>query len=376
MAIETEYKRDKSLGMDGLYAVDGSTIRLCTEDGYEGDDEIYALQVVQGRIRTAYTYDDLIYVPRNPCSDVLKGGYGLSETELLIRVVTGFLNAMTYNQKYFDSNAIPKGLLHLSGNYSEKDLAAFKRYWNAMVKGVNNAWTLPVMVSKDQESRAAFERFGVDVDEMMFSKWMTFLASIICAIYGISPDEINFESFSASKSSLSGSDTSEKLANSKDSGLRPLLTYLENIFSDFIIQDFSEQYVFRWTGLDEEDEEKRHEIRKLVLKVNEIRAQEGYDKLNDKWGEAPVNPALLGAWQSEQQQNDQDFGNPNEQGGNPEGDENHGQSDFGDPGKDGVGDQEGADFGEPGEEDGDDDNDSDDGNLGKSFGLPVYTFEV
>ena len=118
-----------------------------------------------------------------------------------------------------------------------------------MVKGINNAWTLPVMVSKDQESRASFDRFGVDVDEMMFSKWMTFLASIICAIYGISPDEINFESFSASRSSLSGSDTGEKLANSKDSGLIPLLTYLENIFSDFIIQDFSEQYVFRWTGL-------------------------------------------------------------------------------------------------------------------------------
>src|SRR5690606_5151796 len=124
MAIETEYKRDKSLGLDGLYAVDGSTIRLCTEDGYEGDDEIYALQVVQGRIRTVYTYDDLIYVPRNPRTDVLTGGYGLAETELLIRVVTGFLNAMTYNLKYFDSNAIPKGLLHLSGNYSEKDLAA------------------------------------------------------------------------------------------------------------------------------------------------------------------------------------------------------------------------------------------------------------
>ncbi|SDY38689.1 phage portal protein [Nitrosomonas sp. Nm58] len=373
MAIETEYKRDRKLGMDGLYAVDGSTIRLCTEDGYEGDDEIFALQVVQGRIRTAYTYDDLIYVPRNPRTDVLTGGYGLAETELLIRVVTGFLNAMTYNQKYFDSNAIPKGLLHLSGNYSEKDLSAFKRYWNAMVKGVNNAWTLPVMVSKDQESRAAFERFGVDVDEMMFSKWMTFLASIICAIYGISPDEINFESFSASKSSLSGSDTSEKLANSKDSGLRPLLTYLENIFSDFIIQDFSEQYVFRWTGLDEEDEEKRHEIRKLVLKVNEIRAQEGYDKLNDKWGEAPVNPALLGAWQSEQQQNDQDFGNPDEQGSNSDQED---QSDFGDAGEN-QGDQQEADYGDAGDNDDETAIESDDEeNLGKSFGLPVYTFEV
>nr|WP_281719965.1 phage portal protein [Nitrosomonas nitrosa] len=372
MAIETEYKRDKSLGLDGLYAVDGSTIRLCTEDGYEGDDEIYALQVVQGRIRTAYTYDDLIYVPRNPRTDVLTGGYGLAETELLIRVVTGFLNAMTYNLKYFDSNAIPKGLLHLSGNYSEKDLAAFKRYWNAMVKGINNAWTLPVMVSKDQESRAAFESFGVEVNEMMFSKWMTFLASIICAIYGISPDEINFESFSASRSSLSGSDTEEKLANSKDSGLRPLLTYLENIFSDFIIQDFSEQYLFRWTGLDEEDEEKRHELRKTVLKVNELRAQEGYDPVEESWGEAPVNPALLGAWQAEQQQKNQDYGDPNEQNGNPE-DDDEKQPDFGDAGED-QDNQQDADYGEAGDDESDESTDEE--TLGKSFGLPVYTIEV
>src|SRR5690606_26466673 len=27
--IETEFKRDRNLGIDGLYAVDGATIRLC-----------------------------------------------------------------------------------------------------------------------------------------------------------------------------------------------------------------------------------------------------------------------------------------------------------------------------------------------------------
>ncbi|MBV9201316.1 MAG: hypothetical protein JOY83_16630, partial [Alphaproteobacteria bacterium] len=59
--IETELKRDKGRGIDGLYAVDGTTIWLCTEDGYQGDDEIYALQVVQGRIATAYTHEQLIY---------------------------------------------------------------------------------------------------------------------------------------------------------------------------------------------------------------------------------------------------------------------------------------------------------------------------
>ena len=300
--IETELKRDKALGMDGFYAVDGSTIRLCTEEGYKGNDEIFALQVVQGHIRTAYDYTGLIYEPRNPRTDVMTAGYGLSETELLIKVVTGFLNAMTLNIRGFSDNSIPKGVLHLSGNYSESDLASFKRFWNGMVKGVNNAWSVPVLVSKDQESKASFENFGVEFSEMMFSKWMTFLTSIICAIYGMSPAEINFDSFSGGNTSpLGGSDTAEKLAASKDSGLRPLLAYYENIFSDYILAEMGDSYVFRWTGVDEDDQDKRHELKKLVMNVNEMRAELGLEAQSASWGEAPLNPSLIGPWSQEQQ---------------------------------------------------------------------------
>lgn len=300
--IETEFKRDKSLGLDGFYAVDGATIRLCNEEGYQGDDEIFALQVVQGNLRAAYTYDDLIYVPRNPRSDVLAGGYGMSETELLVKVVTGFLNAMTYNLKYFDSNAIPKGLLHLSGDYSADDISSFKRYWNSMVRGINNAWTLPVMVSKNQDSKASFENFGVDVNEIMFAKWMTFLTSIICAIYGIAPDEINFESFTAGTSSLSGSDTEEKLINSKDKGLRPLLSHFEDLFSDYIVSEFSDKYVFRWSGLDEKDETQVWEEEKTLLTVNEARKARNWDEIKEDWGNAPLNQTLMQAWMADKQQ--------------------------------------------------------------------------
>lgn len=340
VGIETEWKRDKKLGLDGFYLVDGGTIRLCTELGYKGDDEIYALQVVQGRVCTAYSYEDLIYEARNPRSDVRVAGYGLPETELLIRVVTGFLNAMTYNIKGFDNNAIPKGMLHLSGNYTTDDLNAFKRYWNSMVKGINNQWSLPVMVSKDQESKASFEKFGVDFNEMYFSKWMTFLTSIICAVYGMSPAEINFDSFTAgSSSALSGSDTAEKLAASKDSGLRPILSYFENLFTDFIMQEFSDKYVFRWTGLDPRDAAQRFEMRKMILTVNESRAEEGYDALPGPLGDAPLNPSLISPWlQLEHAPEPQqpDFGDPSA-GYNPSGEQKNnenGNEDDGEAGND------------------------------------------
>lgn len=320
-AIETEFKRNMKAGIDGLYAVDGATIRLCDEEGYHGDDDFFAVQAVQGQIRTVYTYNDLVYEPRNPRSDIRVAGYGLGECELLIRTVTGFLNAMTLNIRGFSDNAIPRGILHLCGDFGQEDLAAFKRYWNQMVKGINNAWSLPVLVSKDQESKAEFAPVGVDFNEMMFSKWMTFLTSMICAVYGMSPDEINFESFSAQKSSLSGNDTAEKLADSKDKGLRPLMTYFENIFSDFIVADFDDKYLFRWVGLDEEDKEKDWEARKLIMTVDELRAEQGYDALGGVLGDAPLNPNLMGLYMQENapQQPEPDFGGvPAAGGGKPE----------------------------------------------------------
>jgi hypothetical protein len=319
--IETEFKRNRSLGLDGMYAVDGATIRLASEQGYRGEDEIFALQVVEGNIRAAYTYDDLIYVPRNPRTDVVVGGYGMSETELLVKTVTGYLNAFNYNTSYFDKNAIPKGMLHLAGNYDQSDLNAFKRYWNAMVRGANNAWSMPVMVSKDMESKASFENFGVDVNEIMFAKWMTFLTSIICACYGIAPDEINFESFTAGTSSLSGSDTEEKLINSKDKGLRPLLAHFEDLFSDYVVSEFGDKYCFRWTGLDEDDAATRWDREKTTATFNEARKSMGMDPVKGLLGDAPLYQPLIGTYMQDNQpeQPADDYGTPGAGGPPPPG---------------------------------------------------------
>jgi hypothetical protein len=317
--------------------------------------------VIQGRIRAVYTHDDLIYIPRNPRTDVMSGGYGLAETELLIRVVTGFLNAFSYNTKYFDSNAIPKGLLQLCGDYSESDIQGFKRYWNAMVKGVGNWWTLPVLVSKNQEAKATFENFGAEVNEMLFAKWMTFLTSIACAIYGMSPEEINFEAFTTGKSNLSGSDTQEKIANSKDSGLEPLMSYYENVFTDYIISDFSNKFEYFWTGRVSEDKAQSFEETKLCGTVNELRASRGDDEIKEEWGDAPLNPDLIPIWQAENHPEQiPQPGNPQEGGASA-------SSKTKKPGKKST---------KTTNKKGSRTSSAKEKELAKSFGLPVYTIEV
>lgn len=366
-AIETEFKRNRSLGIDGLYAVDGATIRLCTEEGYQGEDEIFALQVIEGQVSSVYTFDDLIYVPRNPSTDITSGGYGMSETEHLIRVVTGFLNAFNYNTGFFDKNAIPRGVLHMSGSYTNEDIAAFKRYWNEMVRGVENSWAMPVMVSKDTESKAEFQPFGEPVQDAMFERWMTFLAAIICAIYGIAPEEINFDSFSTRTSSLSGNDTEEKIINSKDKGLRPLLAHFGDMFTDYVVSTFDRDLEFAWTGLDEKDTKQQWDEEKTLSTLNEARAARGQDPIDGAWGDAPLNPVLVPLWQAENQANGEDYGDPDDDaayGGDQ-------QQPGGGPGDDEESEEQADGGGKP---DGDDDGQP----MNKSFldGLPVLRVEV
>lgn len=348
--IETELKRDRALGIDGFYAVDGASVYLVNELEYQGDDEIFACQVVNGTIRAAYSYDDLILVPRNPSSSILAAGYGMSELELLVKIVTGFLNALEINLSGMSKNSIPRGFMSLIGNYDDRDLQAFKRYWTATVRGVQNRFNMPVMVSKDAESKAEFVEIGNQVDEVMYQKWMELLGAIACAVYSIAPEEINWTSFTASKSSLSGSDTEEKLTQSIDKGLRPLLSYYQNLFTDYILSDFSDKYVFRWTGLDEEDKQQRFEARKIAQTWNEFRAAEGLDAIEGDEGDMPMNPSFIGPWMQikgiGQQQGDpgqaggdeEDFGQP------PEGDDAQNQA-AGDAGADDQGEQDGSDAG-------------------------------
>jgi hypothetical protein len=83
--------------LSGYYNLDFETIRLTIESGYEGDDEIRAVQLQDGIPAVAFTYDDLLYPVRTPRTDLRAGGYGYAEPEGVIRAITGYINVMTYN---------------------------------------------------------------------------------------------------------------------------------------------------------------------------------------------------------------------------------------------------------------------------------------
>jgi hypothetical protein len=124
------------------YAVDASTIRLAdTASTYLNEDNAEAVRYVQiydGMIISEYTQEELCFGVRNPRTDIRLFGYGTSEIEMLMTVITAILFGWEYNQKAFSQGSSQKGVLNFKGAIPERQLKAFRRHWYQMISGVEN----------------------------------------------------------------------------------------------------------------------------------------------------------------------------------------------------------------------------------------------
>lgn len=282
----------------GYYAVDGATVRLCLE-GYEGNTDVRALQVIDETPKVAYAWEDLAYGVRNPRTELQALGYGYAETEMVLRALTGYVNSFNFNEAGLSRNATPRGVLTVFGEYNREQQVAFKHQLQAMLRGASNRFNMPVLFMRrdpSTQSLAGVQYTRIDeFSEMFFKTWISLVVSIACAVYSIDPGEIHFDPFSQKNSSpLSGKDTEERLAHSRDKGLVPLLYWLEAFINENIVARLTDRYVFQWVGVHPEDEQVRQERIKLASTVDEVRAIDGKDPMeNQMLGKAPVNPSLM-----------------------------------------------------------------------------------
>jgi hypothetical protein len=284
----------------GMYTPDAATVRLCTEQGYEGDDSIRAIQVIDSAPYTAYTYDDILYNVRNPRTDLIVNGYGYAESEMVIRMLTAWLSSFEFNRAGMDRNAIPRKILAMTG-FEQRELNAMAEVLRTRLTGAGNQFKLPLigLTPPNQQGQAGKDIQVIDIDQqlndMFLHKWMTLIASIVTAPFGMHPGQINMSAFDAAQSSpLSGSDTEEKLANARDKGLLPRLAYF-GAELDQIVYELDPRYEFEFGGFNEEDPQRAFEREKLTATVNEMRDAAGQPPHPiEIIGNAPAdNPALL-----------------------------------------------------------------------------------
>lgn len=240
------------------------------------------VQVIENKVAAEYYPWELSFGIRNPHTRIKNQGYGVSELEELVTVVTSLLHGYQYNANFFKQGSAPKGFFNVKGKgFNDTHIQNFKRQWRTMVSGVSNAWKTPFL-NADQVEWVDLQKGN---SEMGYSNWIEFLIKISCAIYTIDPAEVNFplQGGANSKPMFEGSNEA-RIKHSKDKGLYPLLKFLQKKLNKQIVKHFyNGKYEFVFTGLDSVTRKEQAELDEKSVKtyktVNELRAEKGMDKI-------------------------------------------------------------------------------------------------
>lgn len=291
-----EVVRDKGWNIKKYRAVDASLIRFLDSVDLKQRERLEDYRFKGYLPRFCMTWDEqilinpttkepILYYPwelgfgiRNKSSDIRKNGYGTSELEILVELITGVLWSIQYNMNNFSIGSTPKGFINVkNANISDSNLNEFRQAWSQMMTGVRNAKRTPVINGIDLE--------WIDLDksnrEMEYQEWAQFLVIMVCSVYRIDPSELGF-SFK-NQAQLFGQDGQKaRLQHSREKGLKPILIFLENIITKYIVSEIDEDYEFVFTGIEVEDEETQVNLDKTKLESGMVAMQDIFKKYSGR----------------------------------------------------------------------------------------------
>lgn len=253
------------------------------------DEDYKYVQIFEGQIKRGFFEEELVFKMMNPVNDLNTHGYSIGPLEYLANIVSYHLYAEAHNRLFFVQGFASRGILHLEGEIPREQVDAFRRQWREQLSGTTNAWRTPIMAGGNKINWVPLH---VSNKDMEWTSWIEYLIKLMCALYGISPTEINFDiAKTHGHSSLgeTGAKMNQVLKNSHNRGLKPLLSFLEDVINEKIIKRFNEEYYlkykFTFCGLDAEskmEELERQEKEGKVWKTfDEIRAEHDYPKLKE-----------------------------------------------------------------------------------------------
>ena len=263
------------------------------------------VQVYQNaKVNEFYPWE-LCFGVRNPSTSIYANGYGCSELEDLINVVTSMLWGDEYNRRFFSQGSAPKGLLRIKGTNNEAALQQFKQQWQSMITGVMQGWKTPVV-----EADVDWIDLQKNNRDMEYSSWMEYLIKISCAIYSIDPTEIGWDiSRGSGNSGLFEGSQAERLQHSKDKGLYPLLKFIQRKLNKYIVEQINPDFELVFMGLNGMtiSEELDLDVKKLnsFQTINEIREKyelkpiEGGDVIENSTFVQAKNAADMNAQQQQ-----------------------------------------------------------------------------
>lgn len=292
-----EMVRNRMWELQKFRAVDASLIRFLDSvdprqrEGFEqyrfkGHLPRYCMVWEEMILHNPITKEPILYYPwelgfgiRNKTSDVRRNGYGVSELETLVNIITWILWGFSYNANFFSQGSQPKGFINIKNpNISNSTLQEFRQAWTQTMAGVYNSHRTPVINGIDLE--------WVDLQklsnrDMEFNEWIKFLIIMTCSVYRIDPSELGFN-FKESQQIFGQDGQRERLKHSREKGLKPLLIFLQGIITKYIVSELDENYEFAFTGIEVEDEEAQVKLDSEKLSSGMVSMQDIFKKYNGR----------------------------------------------------------------------------------------------
>lgn len=290
-------------------ATPAHTMRLAINDrdghGLADDDHRTPryVQVYEEMVVNEFTPSEMCFAVRNPRSDLEVCGYGYSELEMLVSILTAWLNAFDRNHKFFTQGVGIPGILNLKGAaVNEKIMRAFKRELQMLVSGVANSHRLPVTSAEGME----FIDLHSNNKDMEYSQWIDMLTKLACAIFSMDPAEIGFNFGNTGQtSSMGAADQVAKITESRDRGLKPLVKFLFAQLNRYVVQQLDPDFELVAQGLRSTSESDDIELdtKRLnsYMMVDQVRALRDMPPMENGTGKCILSPAWI-QFQSAQQQ--------------------------------------------------------------------------
>ncbi len=320
-AATAELVYDDRGHLSEAWAIDASTLEIqwaeryipTTRYGKDLDQPVRYVQVVDGQIETEYAADEILYMGFNPLTDITNGGYPMGNVEAAVDWISAEVLALQYNSNYFDHGSVPVGILALVGNYSDDTLGELNTMWETDVTGVVGQHK-PVAIAVEPSATGGSSISWIPMKQsnrdMEMGDFVDKIRTAICGVFLTDPVEISQRSASNTGGMSASENTSVKIDLSRDKGLLPLLDLYETRINKEIVSRIAPGYIFRFTGVNAEDEEAKAkylsgQLQQGALTAREWRKAMGLEEVppgtegNQKWLDAPGNPQLLQVWMQE-----------------------------------------------------------------------------
>lgn len=269
-------------------------------------DAVY-VQMINNQVKRVFDRNTMIFKIGNPQNFIDNNGYPISELEMATNMVTIHLQAENYNKLFFTSGFAARGLLHIRGEIAPSQLQAFRAEWRAQIAGSGNSWRTPVMAGAED---VQFIPLAPSNRDMEYISLQDHIIRTLCSLFQISPIEIGFDYLTkgTGQKSLSESNNEWKVKESKSRGLKPVLTWIEDLINNDILPEvefinpetkekvtIGKKYKFAFVGLNAEskEEELNRQGQEVSIhsSINEIRNELEKDPIYG--GNIPLNPAFI-----------------------------------------------------------------------------------